>query len=95
MNLILQESENGQSQLQVSKNFDVSQIFVLRIWTRFWETGRYTRRPGQGVQPIKTLQIFRYIGLNALRSRVATVRPIEMDFRRPVCKFPTKRHGID
>ena len=75
-------SENGQSQREVSKRFDISQIIALLIWTRFWETSRYTRRPGQGVHRMKTPHRDRYISLNALRSRVATVRPIEMDFRR-------------
>lgn len=54
----------------------------MLIWTRFWETSGYTRRPGQDVHRMKTPQIDRYISLNALRSRVATARPIEMDFRR-------------
>ena len=34
------------------------------------------------VHRIKMPKIDRYISLNALRSRVATARPIEMDFRR-------------
>ena len=86
MNLILQEleklAENGQCLRHVSKRFDISQILVLLIWTRFWETSGYTRRPGQGVHRMKTPHIDRYISLNALCSRVATARPIKMVFRR-------------
>ena len=40
------------------------------------------RRPRQVVYRMKTLQIDRCISLNAIRDRVATARPIEMDFRR-------------
>ena len=75
-------SENGQSQREVSKRFDISQILVLLIWTRFLETSGYTRRPREGVHRMKTPQIDRYSSLNALRSRVATSRQIELDLRR-------------
>ena len=40
------------------------------------------RRPGQGFHRMKTPHIDCYISLNTLRSRVATARPIEIDFRR-------------
>ena len=38
-------SENGQSQREVSKRFDISQIPVLLIWTRFWETSGIREDP--------------------------------------------------
>ena len=52
------------------------------MWTRFWETSGYTPRRGQGVHCMKTPHTDRHISLNALCSRVATARPIEIDFRR-------------
>ena len=74
--------KNGQSKRQVSKRFDISQIVVSGIRTRFRETDRYTRRSGKGIHRMEPPQIDRYISFYALRSRVASARPIQMDFRR-------------
>ena len=79
---IVQLLEDGQSQRQVAMRFEISQSVVSRIWTRFRETGRYTRRPGQGRHRMTTPQEDRYLRIIARRNRFDTARQIEMDFRR-------------
>ena len=73
--------EDGTSQRSVAERFRVSQSVILRLWTRFQETGRYTRRPEQGRQRMTTPQEDRYLPISALRNRFATARQIQMDFR--------------
>ena len=40
--------EMGFPQRQVTNILSVSQSVVARLWFQFQDTGRYTRRPGQG-----------------------------------------------
>ena len=44
----LEMLEMGFTQRQVTDVLGVPQSVVARLWFRFQETGRYTRRPGQG-----------------------------------------------
>lgn len=61
---------------------DVSRSLVSRSWSRYQETGEFTRRPGQGRHHIKTPRQDRYLRTLALRNHQCTTTGIEIDFRQ-------------
>ena len=59
--------EMGFPQRQVADILGVSQNVVARLWSQFQETGRYTRRPGQGRVRCTTDAQDRYVRTLALQ----------------------------
>ena len=68
-------------QRQVADILGVSQSVVARLWSRFQETGRYTRRPGQGRGRCTTDAQDRYVRTLALRNRQSTATRIQSEFQ--------------
>lgn len=64
--------QDGRSERYVAQQYHVSNSTVHRIFTRFLETGAYTRRPGTGPQRRTSARDDRFIILQSLRNRHAT-----------------------
>lgn len=64
--------QDGRSERYVAQQHQVSNSTVHRIYTRFLETGAYTRRPGTGPQRRTNPNDDRFIVLECLRNRHAT-----------------------
>ena len=73
--------EMGFPRRQVADVLVVSQSVVARLWARFQETGRYTRRPGQGRGRCTADVQDRYVRTLALRYRQSTATRIQSDFQ--------------
>ena len=65
-------------QRQVADIVGVSQSVVAQLWFRFQETGRYSRRHGQGHGRCTTDAQDRYILTLALRNRQSTTTRIQI-----------------
>lgn len=72
---------NGHSQRHVAGRFNVSLGSINRLWQRFRETGRSTRRPGQGRHRITSQEEDRYIRILACRNRQSSARSLATSFR--------------
>lgn len=64
--------DDGRSQRYVANRFMVSRSTVQRVYTRFIETGAYTRRPGTGPSRVTTNRDDRFIVSVSLRNRHLT-----------------------
>lgn len=74
--------EEGAVQRVVADRLGVARSVIARLWRRYQETGRYTRRPGQGRPRITTAREDRYLQLLATRNRLSTARALENDFHQ-------------
>lgn len=73
--------ESGRSFRFVAMDLHVSPSVVHRLWTRFRETGGYTRRAGQGRKRKTTPQQDRFLVISVLRRRTSTARDLLNDLR--------------
>ena len=73
--------EMGFPQRQFADILGVSQSVVARLWSRLQETGRYTRRPGQGRGRCTTEEYGRYVRTLAHRNRESTATRIQSEFQ--------------
>ena len=73
--------EMGFPQRQVTDILVVSQSVVARLWSRFQETGRYTRRPMLDRGRCTTEEHDCYIRTSALRNRQSKTRRIQSEFQ--------------
>lgn len=64
--------QDGRDEPYVAQQYHISNSTVHRIFTRFLETGAYTRRPGTGPQRRTNAHDDRFIILQSLRNRRAT-----------------------
>lgn len=64
--------QDGRGERYVAQQYHISNSTVHRIFTRFLETGAYTRRPGTGPQRRTNAHDDRFIILQSLRNRRAT-----------------------
>ena len=74
--------EDGERARVVVRRFDVSPRLVNRLWTRYQETGQYTRRQGQGRSWMTTRRQDSYLVVLYHRKRTSTSRSMEIDFGR-------------
>ena len=80
----------------VARRFGVSPSTVSRLWTRFRETGLYTRRPGQGRIRLTTPRQDRYLRVRVGRHRRSTARDLQGTCVGPrVCVYLTKQYETD
>ena len=77
----VQMLEDGATQRTVAERFGVSRSIIARLWTRFQDTGRYSRRPGQGRQRITSDREDRYLCRLARTGRQSSARRIQMTFQ--------------
>ena len=73
--------ESGRYFRVVAMDLHVSPSVVHRLWTRFRETGGYTRRAGQGRKRKTTPQQDRFLVISVLRRRTSTARDLLNDLR--------------
>ena len=78
---VIEMLEMGFPQHQVADILGVSQSIVARLWSRFQETGRYTRHPGQGRGCCTTATQDRYVWTLALRNCQSTATQIQSEFQ--------------
>ena len=74
--------QDGTPVREVARRFGVSPSTVSRLWTRFRETGLYTRRPGQGRRRLTTPRQDRYLRVRVGRHRRSTAQDLQEDLRR-------------
>lgn len=72
--------EEGYRQAQLAQRFDVTQSSISRILKRYEETGRNSRRRGQGRRKVTNHRQDRFIRLRALRQRFTTSTLIQGEF---------------
>lgn len=73
--------EDGATQRTVAERFGVARSVIARLWTRFQETGLYSRRPGQGRGRITSDREDRYLRRLARTGRQSTARRLQMTFQ--------------
>lgn len=73
--------DDGRSQIYVANRFGVSRSTVQRVYTRFMETGVYTRRPGTGPHRKTTRRDDNFVVSLALRNRHSTAVEIRNELQ--------------
>ena len=73
---IIGRLENGQSQTEVSRELNVPQSVISRLWRRFQDEGNVTRRPIQGRPRVTTVRQDRYLQLTAKRQKTLPARQL-------------------
>ena len=76
--------ESGFSQRIVAERFDIPRSVVARLWSRYQETGEFTRREGQGRHRLKSQREDQYLRNLAQQNRQFTARRLKIDFQHAI-----------
>ncbi|GBN68370.1 hypothetical protein AVEN_223918-1 [Araneus ventricosus] len=71
--------EAGQSQVQISRKFNLTLSVVCNLWKQFQDTGSIERKSGQGPPRATTATEDRYLSIIARRNRGATASQLSRD----------------
>ncbi|GBO10114.1 hypothetical protein AVEN_236003-1 [Araneus ventricosus] len=71
--------EEGQSQVQICRKFNLTPSVVCNLWKQFQDTGSIERKPKQGRPRATTATEDRYLSIIARRNRGATASELSRD----------------